>query len=153
MWERMGHSRSERELAADFVHDVVSSFLFGLDIHLAGLDADLVGQAVIGLGTVYQVGDVVLFAAVLNVDFRCQRRTAAMRRFAGLGSGFGGLVRFGRTPSQSFPQQERLRRWTNVSLLRHGFNLLSQKYLRCILSSAGGAPMKRIDFKRSHTII
>lgn len=52
MWERMGHSRSERELAADFVHDVVSSFLFGLDIHLAGLDADLVGQAIIGLGTV-----------------------------------------------------------------------------------------------------
>ena len=82
LWERMGHSRSERELAADFVHDVVSSFLFGLDIHLAGLDADLVGQAVIGLGTVYQVGDVVLFAAMLNVDFRCQRRTAAMRRFA-----------------------------------------------------------------------
>ena len=78
MWERMGHSRSERELAADFVHDVVSSFLFGLDIHLAGLDADLVGQAVIGLGTVYQVGDVVLFAAVLNVDFRCQRRTAVL---------------------------------------------------------------------------
>ena len=82
MWERMGHSRSERELAADFVHDVVSSFLFGLDIHLAGLDADLVGQAVIGLGTVHQVGDVVLLAAVLNVDFRCLRRTAAMRRFA-----------------------------------------------------------------------
>ena len=52
------------------------------------------GQAVIGLGTVHQVGDVVLLAAVLNVDFRCQRRTAAMRRFAGLGSGFGGLVRF-----------------------------------------------------------
>jgi len=76
LWERMGHSRSERELAADFVHDVVSSFLFGLDIHLAGLDADLVGQAVIGLGTVHQVGDVVLLAAVLNVDFRCQRRTA-----------------------------------------------------------------------------
>ena len=78
MWERMGHSRSERELAADFVHDVVSSFLFGLDIHLAGLDADLVGQAVIGLGTVYQVGDVVLFAAMLNVDFRCQRRCAVL---------------------------------------------------------------------------
>lgn len=102
MWERMGHSRSERELAADFVHDVVSSFLFRLDIHLAGLDADLVGQAVIGLGTVYQVGDVVLLAAVLNVDFRCQRRTAAMRRFAGLGSGFGGLARFGRLTRSLF---------------------------------------------------
>ena len=78
MWERMGHSRSERELAADFVHDVVSSFLFGLDIHLAGLDADLVGQAVIGLGTVYQVGDVVLLAAVLNAVFSTAGASAAV---------------------------------------------------------------------------
>ena len=151
MWERMGHSRSERELAADFVHDVVSSFLFGLDIHLAGLDADLVGQAVIGLGTVYQVGDVVLFAAVLNVDFRCQRRTAAMRRFAGLGSGLGGLVSFGRLTRSLFHSRSVCGGGDNVFFLRHGFNLLSQKYLRC--TQRWMTPMKRIDFKRSHIII
>ena len=57
MWERMGHSWLQGKLAADLVDDVVSRFLFGFDIHLAGLDADFVGQAVIGLGAVHEVGE------------------------------------------------------------------------------------------------
>ena len=74
MWERMGHSWLQGKLAADLVDDVVSRFLFGLDIHLAGLDANFVGQAVIGLGAVHEVGDVILLAGKFNVDLRGKRR-------------------------------------------------------------------------------
>ena len=54
------------------------------------------GGAVIGLGTVHHVGDVVLAAAVLDVDFRGEGRAAAAlggsSRFTGLrfrGRSFG----------------------------------------------------------------
>ena len=64
------------QFAGELVDDVVSCTLFGLDVHLAGLYADLVGGAVVCLGAVDDVGDVVLLTAHLYIQLRCQRRGA-----------------------------------------------------------------------------
>ena len=48
------------QFAGDLVDDVVGSALFRLDVYLAGLHAHLVGGAVVGLGTVDDIGNVVL---------------------------------------------------------------------------------------------
>ena len=124
MWERMGHSWLQGKLAADLVDDVVSRFLFGLDIYLAGLDADFVGQTVIGLGAVHEVGDVILLAGIFHIDFRCQRRAAAMGGLAGLGGGFCCLIRFGSFACGLFCSRSVCH--NSGLFLRHEFNHLSQ---------------------------
>lgn len=64
---------SQLQLAGDLVDDIVGSALFGLDVDLAGLDAHLVGGAVVGLGALDDIGDVVLIGAEFNVDLRGER--------------------------------------------------------------------------------
>ena len=75
---------SQLQLAGDLVDDVVGSALFGLDVDLAGLDAHLVGGAVVGLGALDDIGDVVLAGAELDVDLRGERGAAAA--LCGIGS-------------------------------------------------------------------
>ena len=83
------------QLAGDLVDDVVSSCFFRLDIDLAGLDAHLVGGAVICLGAVDDIGDVILLVADLYIQLRSKGRTSAaggsFYGLAGLGFGCGGL--------------------------------------------------------------
>lgn len=67
------------------VDDIVGGLFLRLDVDLAGLHAHLVGQAVIGLGAVHKIGDVILLAGKFNVDLRGKRGTALV----------GGLFRFG----------------------------------------------------------
>ena len=77
------------QFAGDLVDDVVGSALFRLDVYLAGLHAHLVGGAVVCLGTVNDVGDVVLLTAHLYIQLGCQRRAAAAGGSLG---GFAGLA-------------------------------------------------------------
>ena len=67
------------KLAGNLVDHIIGSAFFGLDVDLAGLDTDLVGGAVVGLGTVNDIGHIVLLAAELHVQFRRKRGTAAAR--------------------------------------------------------------------------
>ena len=75
---------SQLQLAGDLVDDIVGSALFRLDIDLAGLDAHLVGGALVGLGALDDIGDVVLTGAEFNVDLRGERGAAAA--LCGIGS-------------------------------------------------------------------
>ena len=77
------------QFAGELVDDVVSCALFRLDVHLAGLYTDLVGGALVCLGAVNDVGDVVLLTAHLHVQLGCQRRAAAAGGSLG---GFAGLA-------------------------------------------------------------
>ena len=86
--EKRIQEKFQLQLAGDFVDHVIGSVFLGLDVYLAGLHANLVGSAVIGLGAVDDIGHVVLFAAELHVQLRCKRGTAAacrgLGRFTGL---------------------------------------------------------------------
>ena len=73
LWKKL-----QFQFAGEFVDNVVGCALLGLDVHLAGLHADLVGGAVVCLGTVDDVGDVVLLTAHLHVQLGCPRRAGAL---------------------------------------------------------------------------
>ena len=77
------------QLAGEFVDDVVSCALLGLDVYLAGLHTDLVSGAVVCFGAVDDIGDVVLLTAHLHIQLGCQRRAAAAGGSLG---GFAGLA-------------------------------------------------------------
>lgn len=75
--EKRRQEKLQLQLAGDFVDHVIGSVFLGLDVYLAGLHTNLVGSAVIGLGTVNDIGHVVLFAAELHVQLRCKRGTVS----------------------------------------------------------------------------
>ena len=81
--EKRRQEKLQLQLAGDFVDHVIGSVFLGLDVYLAGLHANLVGSAVIGLGAVNDIGHVILLAAELHIQLRCKRGTAAACR--GLG--------------------------------------------------------------------
>ena len=64
--EKRIQEKLQLQLAGDFVDHVIGSVFLGLDVYLAGLHANLVGSAVIGLGTVDDIGHVILLAAELQ---------------------------------------------------------------------------------------
>ena len=60
--EKRIQEKLQLQLAGDFVDHVIGSVFLGLDVYLTGLHANLVGSAVIGLGTVDDIGHVILLA-------------------------------------------------------------------------------------------
>ena len=71
-----GRAGSQIQLALDFVHHIVGGAVLGLDVDLAGLHPHLVGQAVVCLDPLDDVGDVVLAAAGFEIDLGRERRAA-----------------------------------------------------------------------------
>ena len=61
---------SQVQFALHLVDHIVGCAVFRLDVDPARLDAHLMGQPVVGLGALDNVGDIVLAAAGLDVDLR-----------------------------------------------------------------------------------